>query len=95
MIYANILLTVKNEADVDEIKALLAEQGKLSRQEPGCMRFEVYHSQSNPSVFLLVERWENQAALDVHRTAQAYTTIYQPKVLPKVDRVPHVSTLVE
>jgi quinol monooxygenase YgiN len=95
MIYVNVLLTVKDEADVAEIKDLLTQQCKLSRQEPGCLRFEVYHSQSNPKVFILVERWENQAALDVHRTAQAYTTIYQPKVLPKVDRTPHISNLVE
>jgi quinol monooxygenase YgiN len=95
MIYVNVLLTVKNSADVSEIEGLLSQQGKLSRQEPGCLRFEVYHSTSNPLVFLIVERWENQAALDIHRTAQAYTTIYRPKVLPKVDRVPHVATLVE
>lgn len=95
MIYVNVILTVKNEADVPEIEKLLSQQGTLSRQEPGCLRFEVYHSTSNPLVFLLVERWESQAAIDVHRTAQAYTTIYQPKVLPKVDRVPHVATLVE
>ena len=95
MIYVNVLLTVKDEADIDEIQGLLKQQGHLSREEPGCLRFEVYHSQSNPKVFLLVERWENQAALDVHRTAEAYTTIYQPRVLPKVDRIPHLATLVE
>jgi quinol monooxygenase YgiN len=95
MIYVNVLLTVKDEADVGEIQDLLKQQCKLSREEPGCLRFEVYHSQSNARVFILVERWENQAALDVHRTATAYTTIYQPRVLPKVDRTPHLSNLVE
>ena len=95
MIYANVLLTVKAEGDIEEIRGLLAEQRRLSLQEPGCERFEVYHSQSNPKVFLLVERWADQQALDVHRTALAYNTVYQPKVIPKVDRVPHLSTLVE
>ena len=95
MLYINILLTVKEESDIEEIGGLLAEQGRLSRQEPGCVRFEVYHSQSDPKVFLLTERWESEAALDQHRTAGAYQEIYKPKVLPRVERVPHVSTLVE
>ncbi len=95
MIYANIWLTVKDAADVPEIRELLKEQGRLSREEPGCERFEVYHSKNDAKVFLLVERWTDQAALDAHRLATAYTTIYVPKVLPRVDRVPHPSDLVE
>jgi quinol monooxygenase YgiN len=95
MIYGNIVLTVNQEQDIPIIRELLAEQGRLSRQEPGCERFEVYHSLSDPKTFLLVERWANQEALDLHRKAQAYTTIYQPQVLPKVSRVPHMSELVE
>ena len=95
MICLNVILTVKDPNDVDEIRGLLTEQGKLSRQEPGCARFEVYHSTADPKVFILNERWESQAALDVHRQAKAYTEIYQPQVIPKVDRVPHPANLVE
>lgn len=95
MIYLNVVLTVKNLDDVPEVKGLLSEQGRLSRAEPGCLRFEVYHSQTNPQVFLLNEHWADQAAVDAHRKATAYTTIYQPQVLPKVDRTPHPSALVE
>ena len=94
MIHTNIVLRVKDEEDVDTIRDLLREQGRLSRGEPGCARFEVYHSQADPQVFLLVEWWESSEALDVHRTAKAYTEIYQPKVLPLVERTPHPSTLV-
>lgn len=94
MIYINVVLTVKDSNDVAEIQSLLSEQGRLSRQEPGCMRFEVYHSQTDPKVFLLNEHWTDQAAIDAHRKATAYTTIYQPKVLPRVERVPHPSDLV-
>jgi quinol monooxygenase YgiN len=95
MICLNIWLTVKDSAHIEQVRALLAEQGRLSRQEPGCLRFEVYHSQSDPRVFTLCERWESQPALDKHREAKAYTTVYKPQVLPLVDRVPHPSTLVE
>jgi quinol monooxygenase YgiN len=95
VIYINVVLTVKDAKDVPEIQSLLSEQGRLSRQEPGCLRFEVYHSNTDPKVFLLNEHWSDPAAIDDHRKAVAYTTIYVPKVLPRVDRVPHPSTLVE
>jgi quinol monooxygenase YgiN len=94
MLYLNIWLTVKDPADTQKVMELLAEQARLSRQEPGCLRFEVYHSNNDPTKFLLHERWESQATLDVHRTAHAYTTVYAPQVLPLVNREPHPSTLV-
>lgn len=95
MLCLNILLTVKNVADVPRVRELLAEAGRLSRQEPGCQRFEVYHSQASETLFMLCERWESPAALDAHRLARAYNEIYKPQVLPLVDRVPHPSALVE
>lgn len=94
MIYINVVLTVKAAEDIPEVRSLLSEQCRLSRMEPGCARFEVYHSTSDPRVFLLNEHWESTAAIDAHRRAHAYTTIYQPLVLPKVERVPHPSELV-
>jgi quinol monooxygenase YgiN len=95
MIYVNVLLTVKDESDIETVRSLLAEQGRLSRAEPGCARFEVYHSQSDSRVFLLNEHWESQQALDAHRQAKAYQEIYTPQVLPRVERVPHPASLVE
>jgi quinol monooxygenase YgiN len=94
MIYINVVLTVKDASDIEEVSGLLTQQCQLSRQEPGCLRFEVYHSQTDRRVFILNEHWSDQAAIDAHRKAHAYTTVYQPKVIPKVDRVPHPSDLV-
>ena len=94
MLYLNIWLTVKDPGDVEKVRGLLAEAAGLSREEPGCSRFEVYQSNNDPTRFLLHERWQSQAALDQHRTAKAYTTIYHPQVLPLVNREPHPSTLV-
>ena len=94
MIYLNVYLTVKKPEDVEKVRGLLTEQGRLSLQEPGCRRFEVYHSQNDHRVFILSEHWASQADLDRHREALAYTTIYKPQVIPLVDRVPHPSNLV-
>jgi hypothetical protein len=43
---------------------------------------------------MLNEWWESQAALDQHRTAEAYTTIYKPQIMPHVDRDGHPCDLV-
>ena len=93
MIHLNVLLTVRDEGDIDAVREHLSTQARLSRREPGCARFEVYHSQSDRRVFLLSEWWESQEALDVHRTAKAYNEVYKPRVLPLVDRVPHPADL--
>jgi quinol monooxygenase YgiN len=94
MICITVLLTVRDEADILKVKDLLAKHGALSRAEPGCQRFELYHSEADPKVFILNERWDNEELLAQHRLAEGYTTIYVPQVLPLVDRVPHRSTLV-
>lgn len=94
MIYNNVLLTVKNEADVPRVRELLHEQCRLSREEPGCARFDVFHSQVDRKFFMLVEAWDSPAALDAHRLAKAYLEIYKPQVLPLVDRTPHGCDLV-
>jgi quinol monooxygenase YgiN len=94
MIYLNVILTVKNPQDVDRVRALLTEAAVRSRPEPGCARFEVYHSQADTSSFLLVEQWESQAHLEAHRSGAAFTEHYVPNVLPLVERVPHPSDLV-
>ena len=90
MIDLTVVLTAKNQNDMPELRDLLRMQRDLSLQEPGCLRFEAYESNSIAGTFILVERWESQAALDVHRTAHAFATVYGPKVLPLVDRIPHM-----
>jgi quinol monooxygenase YgiN len=40
-------------------------------QEPGCEQFEVFQSAVNPDRLVLLERWVDQAALDVHAKVNA------------------------
>ena len=94
MFCINVWLTVQDPADVEEIGALLTQAAELSRAEAGCLRFEVYQSQTDETCFLLTERWASREAWEAHREEKAFTEIYQPKVLPRVQRVPHVSTLI-
>ena len=40
-------------------------------KEPGCEQFEVFQSVVNPDNLAILERWTDQAALDVHAKANA------------------------
>jgi len=95
MICLTILLLAKNTADVPALCKHLTEAMRKSRQEPGCLRFDAYHSTAEPRRFVLIEHWASQEAIDAHRTAEAYTTIYKPLVMPLIDREGHPATLLE
>lgn len=93
MIYNNVILTVKAAADIERVAALLQQQAASSRGEAGCLRFEVYQSESEPAVFMLIEHWQSEAHLAAHREADGFTRIYKPQVLPLVERTPHLCRL--
>ncbi len=95
MFHINVLLKVHDAGDVEEIRELMTELMRASRAEPGCVKFDVFHSHDDPLTFLLYETWADEQAWKDHRERDAVQTIYLPKVLPKVDRVPHISTLLE
>ncbi len=94
MFYLNVRLTVRNEADVPAVKAALERMVPMVRQEPGCKRFEVYHSQDNPTLFFLVEHWETREHWVAHRQLEAIQTIYLPEVLSRADREGHACEVV-
>jgi quinol monooxygenase YgiN len=50
----------------DEAANILGRLASLSRLEPGCLGFEACRSNDDPNVFVLFERWADQAALDTH-----------------------------
>ena len=94
MVYNNVILSVKSTDDIEMVRELLAEQARLSSEEPGCIRFEVYHSQTQRQQFILVEQWSSEEDLACHKEARAFTELYLPKVIPLVDRPPQLSDLV-
>ncbi|HBJ90557.1 MAG TPA: antibiotic biosynthesis monooxygenase [Gammaproteobacteria bacterium] len=90
MVFNNVILRVKESQHIAEVASLLAEQARLSSAEPGCESFVVYHSETEPELFLLIEAWESQQHLAQHREAKAFTELYVPRVIPLVERQPHL-----
>ncbi len=94
MVYNNVLLKVKDIENISLVGDLLKEQARRSSEEPGCIRFEVYHSQSDSQQFILVEQWANEEDLERHKSGRAFIELYLPKVIPLVERHPHLSKLI-
>ena len=93
MFHINVLLKVKDLSDIEEIRQLLGRCQELSRQEEGCERFEVYQSQAEEDRFFLCEHWSDRAAWEAHKEREAFGQLYAPLVMPRVEREPHISTL--
>jgi len=56
---------VKPERRDDFVK-LMSKHAELSRAEDGCLQFDVMIPGDSNSTVFFVERWRDQAALDVH-----------------------------
>ena len=62
----NAVIYTFPEDRAEEAKAILTELRDLSRNEAGCIAFDVARANDKPNVFILHERWKDQAALDIH-----------------------------
>ena len=75
---------VGHEADVAAILEKLSEQ---SRKEPGCAMFLGHRHKTEARRFLIYEQYQDDAALEAHRTTPHFLQ-FARKDLPKIaDRV--------
>lgn len=51
---------------VEELKALLLSIIEPTRQEAGCIQYDLLQNQSDPTDFTFVEEWESNGLLDAH-----------------------------
>ena len=67
-----------------ESQMLEAAKGMLepTRAEKGCISYELIQSESDPSVYAFLEKWESQEILDMHMKTEHFTTL-----IPKMEAV--------
>ena len=51
---------------VEALKAVLLELIEPTRQEAGCIKYELLQNDSDPTDFTFVEEWASHEALDTH-----------------------------
>lgn len=62
-----VLAKVRSLPDtLEETKALLISLIEPTRQEKGCLRYELWQNQEDPTQFSFVEAWADRAALEAH-----------------------------
>ncbi|MBV9869639.1 MAG: antibiotic biosynthesis monooxygenase [Frankiaceae bacterium] len=64
-----IIITLKaklNDAHRDEAIAAAKKMSAHSLTEAGCIDYRFWASVDDPSSFLLLEQWEDQASIDAH-----------------------------
>ncbi|MEZ6057696.1 MAG: antibiotic biosynthesis monooxygenase family protein [Planctomycetaceae bacterium] len=93
MFCLNVVLTVQDPDNIAKVASLLTECGRRSREEPGCISYEACHSRTEPTLFILCERWESEAAWMLHKEGRVVQEIYLPQVIPLVSRTAHPSDL--
>lgn len=60
-------LTCGSEAERRLVLECLPEHVRLTRQEPGCISFDVIQSPDDPMVWMVDERFSSQEAFDDHQ----------------------------
>ena len=74
MIRINVTIEVKSEVRAHVVE-LLREMSELSRQETGCIGYEIFENSRLNNVLMIIETWENEALLAVHKGSDHFVRI--------------------
>lgn len=55
-----------NEKDYEKGKAMMMEMAKKSRQEKGCIAYDLYQDVEDPYCVVLLEEWEEEKDQEEH-----------------------------
>lgn len=72
---------VKEEA-LATVLPLLPRLQQSSQEEPGNLAYEIYQSESAPTVIFLKEVYTNKTAVEAHKASRHYQTIVVEKIIP-------------
>jgi quinol monooxygenase YgiN len=77
MVFHTAHLEVREDA-VEQFRARLLRHAKTTLDaEPGCRRFDIHQEKSDPTLFLLIEIYTDDAALETHRASPHYMQFRQ------------------
>jgi quinol monooxygenase YgiN len=65
-----------------DLRAALISLLAPTREEPGCVSYDVHQSADDPAKFLFYENWQSKEALDAHMRSS-----HLQKLVPRVDEL--------
>jgi quinol monooxygenase YgiN len=85
MLADNVKVVVKVTArsdTIEKIRAIVLELAMQSREEQGCLSYEVIQNLAEPEVFVLYEEWASAGHLDAHnKTPHFHAAVSQAQSL--------------
>jgi quinol monooxygenase YgiN len=66
-----VITTYAKPGKGTELAQAMAARCRTVQQEPGCQQFEVFQSALDPDKLVVLELWDDQAALDTHAQRNA------------------------
>jgi len=74
---------------IDEVRELLSALVEQTRQEPGCITYDLLQNRNDPTDFTFVEEWASDSALDSHSISDHIKAL-APKLQPIVTEPPDI-----
>jgi quinol monooxygenase YgiN len=70
-----IVATYTTKPDTaDDVRQHLEQMLAPTRAEPGCHAYEVFRSRDDGNVFVLFEEYEDETAIEAHRSSPHFAT---------------------
>jgi len=63
------------EGKFEEVISLYKELVELTRQEEGCIKYELYQDEKDSNIIAMIEEWESREALNRHLNSEHFTRI--------------------
>ncbi len=69
-----------NAGEEDKFLELVNELGMASQAEEGCVEYVLYKDVQKPLTYCILEKWKDQAAIDLHNNSVHFTSTV-PKIV--------------
>lgn len=79
VIRLNVFYTMNDSADIEKINEIGSKLVEASRNDAGCISYDLYKSVTKPNEYIIVETWENDSLLNIHGNAPHFTE-YVPQL---------------
>lgn len=71
MITKKVIFIAKKN-NIQELKSLLKIMVESSKQEQGCIFYEIYQTKEKQDTFVVIETWEDENSLKGHQKSSHY-----------------------
>lgn len=63
---------IAKDDHIQQLKTMLEAMVLPSRQEQGCLKYNIYQIENEPKRFIVIEAWEDEDALEGHKHSKHY-----------------------